>query len=76
MLKHVAPIDPAASIPDPDHRDFLPPKGRDVPWTPYWAGLSARDEIVVSEAGAPPVIAPEAPPADEAPPAGEPHADA
>lgn len=50
MLKHVAPVDPKASIPDPDHHGFLPAQGRAVSWNAHWAGLAARGEIVVTDA--------------------------
>ena len=50
MRKHVAPIHPDASIPDPDRGGFLPAGGRVVSWTPHWAGMLAREEIVVSDA--------------------------
>jgi len=49
MRKHVAPADPAATIPDPSRGRPLPPEGLPVTWGPYWAGLAARAEIVVSE---------------------------
>lgn len=49
MRKHVAPADPAATIPDPSRSRPLPPEGLPVTWGPYWAGLAARAEIVVSE---------------------------
>lgn len=75
MHKHVAPIDPRASIPDPERGQFLPPEGRTVWWTPYWAGMLAREEITVSE----PQDASAAATSDEpapAEPANEAHPDA
>lgn len=68
MLKHVAPVDPKASIPDPDHYGFLPAEGRTVAWNAYWAGLAAREEIAVTDARD------EA--ADEPAPAAEAHTEA
>ena len=50
MLKHVCPSTATASIPDPDRGGFLPVEGRVVAWTPYWAGMMLREEIVVSAA--------------------------
>lgn len=49
MQKHVTPADARASIPDPVRGDMLPAEGRSVAWTPYWAGMAARDEVRVSE---------------------------
>jgi len=49
MLKLVTPANPKASIPDPDRGNFLPAEGRVVSWTPYWAGMAAREEIEVAE---------------------------
>ena len=72
MRKHVTPVDPKASIPDPDRGGFLPPEGRDVPWTPYWAGMSARKEISVDDAqDEPTAVRSDAPAPVE--PADEPH---
>lgn len=48
MRRHVAPALPTASIPDPERGDFLPPEGRVVSWTAHWAGMSLREEIIVS----------------------------
>ncbi|MGU3665809.1 hypothetical protein ACLBX9_16645 [Methylobacterium sp. A49B] len=76
MLKHVAPIDPRASIPDPERGQFLPPEGRTVPWTPYWAGMAMREEITVSDAQDEPVAAAESPATVEAEPAHGAHPDA
>lgn len=47
MRKHVAPADPAATIPDPSRGRPLPPEGLPVTWGPYWAGLAARGDITV-----------------------------
>lgn len=55
MRKRVTPLDPAATIPDPDRGDALPPDGRDVAWTPYWAGMAARREVQVAEITASPL---------------------
>lgn len=66
MHRHVAPIDPRASIPDPERGQFLPPEGRTVWWTPYWAGMLAREEITVSEPQDVPVADEAAAPADAA----------
>ena len=49
MRKHVAPAHPEASIPDPDRGGFLPPDGRTVAWTPFWAGMLLREEITVGD---------------------------
>jgi len=66
MHKHVAPIDPRSSIPDPERGQFLPPEGRTVWWTPYWAGMLAREEITVSDAQDVPVADEAADPAEVA----------
>ncbi|MCJ2143735.1 DUF2635 domain-containing protein [Methylobacterium sp. E-066] len=60
MRKHVAPVLAQASIPDPERGGFLPPEGRAVSWTPYWAGMAAREEITVAEAPDEPAAAAEA----------------
>lgn len=49
MRKHVTPADPAAAIPDPSRGRPLPPEGLPVVWGPYWAGLAARDDIIVED---------------------------
>lgn len=49
MRKHVTPVHPDASIPDPDRGGFLPPAGRTVTWTPHWAGMLMREEISVGD---------------------------
>ena len=45
MRKHVTPADPAATIPDPAGGQPLPPEGRTVTWSAYWAGLEMRQDI-------------------------------
>ncbi len=72
MRKHVAPVLAQASIPDPERGGFLPPEGREVAWTPYWAGMAAREEITVTEVPDEPAAGSESTP----PAAGEPGADA
>ena len=48
MLKHVTPADPAATIPDPERGQPLPPEGRAVTWSAYWASLEMREDITVA----------------------------
>lgn len=49
MRKHVAPADPSATVPDPERGRALPPEGLPVDWSPYWAGLALRGDIVVTD---------------------------
>ena len=49
MRKHVTPVDPAATIFDPERGRALPPAGLTVSWTAYWAGLALRKEITAED---------------------------
>lgn len=46
--RHVAPVDPSATIPDHERGGSLPPAGLPVTWSAYWALLEQRGEIVVT----------------------------
>jgi hypothetical protein len=72
MRKHVAPSTPTASIPDPERGGFLPPEGRVVSWTPHWAGMALREEILVTDAVEEAEAAPAAPEPDHSPVGHEP----
>ena len=70
MRKHVMPADAGASIPNPERGRPLPPEGETVGWTPYWAQLQARRDIVASdmpEIEGDPVTASDAPVSDALP---------
>lgn len=45
----VKPAHPDATIPDPDHRSKLPADGLEVTWSPYWARLLRRGDVIVVE---------------------------
>ena len=45
----VKPAHPDATIPDPAHRSKLPSDGLEVTWSPYWARLLRRGDVVVVE---------------------------
>ena len=47
MRKHVKPALPLAVILDPERGKRLPPQGALVAWSHYWAGLEAREDIIV-----------------------------
>ena len=68
MRMHVKPADPSATIRDPDRNRDLTPEGHPVAWTPYWATLKARGDIIAT-----PTPDPEADAATPAP-AAEPEA--
>lgn len=70
MRKHVTPADPAATIPDPERGRALPPEGAEVTWSPYWAGLAARQDVTASDVAEPAEPASELP--AEPPPAADP----
>lgn len=47
--RHVAPVDPAATIPDHERGGTLPAAGLPVTWSAYWALLEQRGEIIVTD---------------------------
>lgn len=49
MHKHVRPAEAGAAIPDPAHRRDLPQEGIVVEWSPHWALLALRGDVIVSE---------------------------
>lgn len=70
MRRHVTPALPDAAIPDSARGDTLPPAGRTVEWSPYWAGRLMRSEIVAAEIAADAAV--DAVPAPEAGPPASP----
>lgn len=37
------------AVPDPDHGDDLPPEGRAVNWSPYWARRERDKDVTVTK---------------------------
>lgn len=49
MRLHVAPARPGLKVPDLVHDDFLPPEGREVPWSTYWQRRIDKGDVIARE---------------------------
>jgi hypothetical protein len=47
VRKFVKSVHPRACIPDLEHRDFLPPAGREVNWSVHWARHEKHGDVRV-----------------------------
>lgn len=64
MKKLIKPAVPGAVIPDVERGRDLPPEGLVLDWTPHWALMERRGDIVAED---PPAEAADAVPDDAAP---------
>ncbi|MGF3027529.1 hypothetical protein ACQVP2_32585 [Methylobacterium aquaticum] len=75
MKKLIKPAVPGAVIPDVERGRDLPPDGLVLDWTPHWALMERRGDIVAEDPPAaflPAEVSPSEPPADATEPGADP----